>query len=221
MTNTMAMLWQCYDNVMTMLWQCCDNVMTMLWQSWGHLDYHHDYYDDNDADDDEEGDVCRCYTRQLWRKKDLSRVRPGPKRLIVLTTTNKQSPEQKQTNSNIKIYQNIATVVPFNCSAKIIISDQSYQTKAFIKSNLGSLYLTWIILFQSHDQLWVRHITFIIPSFQTLSAYSQLLTPSLSLRELDACAGHIPPAEPERIQHPVPSMSSPILQVILPVLTDK
>ena len=77
-------------------------------------------------------------------------VRPGPKRLIVLTT-NKQSqiclsyvagPEQKQTNSNIKVYQNIATVVLSNCSAKIIISDQSYQTKAFIESNLGSLDLT-------------------------------------------------------------------------------
>ena len=43
--------------------------MTILGTSWGHLDYHHDYYDDHDADDeggdDEEGDGWSSCTRKL------------------------------------------------------------------------------------------------------------------------------------------------------------
>ena len=104
---------------------------------------------------------------------------------------------------------------PTAYTAKIITYNQSYQT------NSSNLYLTWIILFQSYDQVWVRHFTFIIPSFQPLSPNSQLLKPSLSLRELDACAGQMPPAEPDLIQLLFPSMSLLIAQLVDPVLTLK
>ena len=66
------------------------------------------------------------------------------------------------------------------------------------------LLVTQIILFELNDQVCVRHLIFIMPSFQPLSEYCQLLKPSLSLREFDGCAGQMPPAEADWIQHPAP-----------------
>ena len=80
-----------------------------------------------------------------------------------------------------------------------------------------------VISFESHDYVCVLHTTLTCPFLQPLSVYCQLVRLILGwlLTALEACAGHGPPAELDKIQPPSPSIAGLIPQLVVWVGTVK
>ena len=87
------------------------------------------------------------------------------------------------------------------------------------KANLISCCFFWAHRLYSYFEAWVVQVRMISPLCQPVSPYCQLVRSNLLLILLETWAGHVLPAEPDRMKQAFSSMMSLIDQFVLPVGT--